>query len=87
MMFLFLLSLLILLMMSSPLSSFRTLPEPMFKFPMMSSCLFGPLLEIGELLAVLKLLNGSVPTCFETREEGSVLGLMSVLRPEVLVVG
>lgn len=79
--------LLILLMMSSPFSSFRTLPESMFKLPMMASYLLGPLFEIGEFFTVLKLFNGGVPTRFETWKEGSVFGLMAVLRPEVLVIG
>jgi len=88
MMFLFLLILLILLIMSSAPSSFRTLPEPMFKLPMMTSTILCPLLQIsGKTFAVLELLNGSVPTCFETREEGSVFGLMAVLGPELIVVG
>jgi hypothetical protein len=88
MMFLFLLILLILLMMPSAPSSLRTLPEPMFKLPMMTSTILRPLLQIPrELFSNLELLNSCMPTCFETREEGSVLGLMAVLGPEVIVVG
>ena len=86
MMFLLLRSLI--LMMPSPPSSFRTLPEPMFKLPMMTSTIFSPLFQIfRELFSVLELLNGGVPTCFETGEEGSIFGLMAVLGPEVIVVG
>jgi hypothetical protein len=88
MMFLFLLILLILLMMPSAPSSLRTLPEPMFKLPMMTSTILSPLLQISrEFFAILELLNGGVPTCFEPGEEGSVLGLMAVLGPELVVVG
>jgi hypothetical protein len=88
MMFLFLLILLILLMMSSAPSSLRTLSESMFKLPMMTSTVLRPLLQIsGEFFAILELLNSCVPTCFETREEGSIFGLMAVLGPEVIVVG
>jgi hypothetical protein len=88
MMFLFLLILLILLMMPSAPSSLRTLPKPMFKLPMMTSTILSPLLQISrELFAILELLNGSVPTCFETREEGSIFGLMAVLGPELVVIG
>jgi hypothetical protein len=88
MMFLFLLILLILLMMSSSPSSLRTLPEPMFKLPMMTSTLFSPLFQISrELFVILELLNGGVPTSFEAREEGSVFRLMAVLGPELIVIG
>jgi hypothetical protein len=88
MMLLFLLILLIFLMMPSAPSSLRTLPESMFKLPMMTSTIFSPLLQISrELFSILELLNGSVPSCFETREEGSVFGLMAVLGPELIVVG
>jgi hypothetical protein len=88
MMFLFLLFLLILLVMSSAPSSLRTLPEPMFKLPMMTSTILCPLLQISrEFFAILELLDGGVPTCFEAREEGSIFGLMAVLGPELVVVG
>jgi len=75
-------------MMSSAPSSLRTLPKPMFKLPMMTSTIFSPLLQISrELFSVLELLNGSVPARFETGEEGSIFGLMTVLGPEVIVIG
>jgi hypothetical protein len=88
MMFLFLLILLILLMMSSAPSSLRALPESMFKLPMMTSTVLCPLLQISrELFAGLELLDGGVPSCFESGEECSVFGLMAVLGPELIVVG
>ena len=75
-------------MMPSTPGSFRTLPKPMFKLPMMTSTIFSPLLQISrKLFSVLELLNGSVPARFETGEEGSIFGLMAVLGPELIVVG
>ena len=87
-MFLLLLILMILLMMSCALSSLRALPESMFKFPMVTSAVFSPLLQVFRgLFPILELLDGCVPTCFEAWKEGPVFGLMAVLRPELIVVG
>jgi hypothetical protein len=88
MMFLFLLILLILLMMSSAPSGLRTLPEPMFKLPMMTSTILCPLFQIArELFSILELLDSGVPTCFEPGEESSIFRLMTVLGPELVVIG
>jgi hypothetical protein len=88
MIILFLLILLILLMMPSAPSSLRTLPQSMFKLPMMTSTILRPLLQISrEFFAIVELLNSCVPSCFEAWKEGSIFGLMAVLGPEVIVVG
>lgn len=75
-------------MMPSTPSSFRTLPKPVLKLPMMTSTILRPLLKIPrKLFASLQLLDGSVPTGFETGEEGTVFGGMAVIGPELIVSG
>jgi hypothetical protein len=87
-MFLLLLFLLILLMVSCSLGSFRTLPESMFKFPMMTTTVLCPLFQVSrELFSILELLDCGVPSGFEAGEEGSVFGVMAVLGPEFVVGG
>lgn len=75
-------------MMPSTPSSFRTLPKAMLKLPMMTPTVLRPLLKIPrELFASLELLDGSVPTGFETGEEGAVFGSVAVIGPELIMGG
>jgi len=86
-MLLLVLMLLLFLMSSSP-GSLRTLPESMFKLPMMAPRIFGPLLQITrEFFSINKLLVRGVPSSFEAGGKGVFLKGVAVVGPVVLVVG
>ena len=60
----------------------------MLKFPMMTTTVLSPLLQVSrEFFSILEFLNGGMPSCFEAGKEGTVFGGMAVLRPKPVMVG